>query len=140
MNTTGTIDMQDMRYLNVFEKITHVSTRFCFDYNNMIYFCVPKQMLNKALGRDAENLKRMSDVIKKRIRIIPIPLGEQHIKEFIQAIVNPIEFENVEVNPGEIVLTAGRESKAMLIGREKRRLAEMQKIIKNFFGREFRIA
>ena len=28
-----TIDMQEMRYLNLFEQITRVRTRFCFKYN-----------------------------------------------------------------------------------------------------------
>lgn len=140
INTTGTIDMRDMRYLNLFAKVTHVNTRFCFPYNNMIFFCVPKQMLNKALGKNAENLKKISDVIKKRVRIIPIPSGEQHVKEFIKAIVSPIEFDEVEITGNEIIVKATRQNKAMLIGRNKTRLAEMQKIIKNFFGKEFRIA
>jgi hypothetical protein len=37
-------------------------------------------------------------------------------------------------------LTAGNtQNKAALIGRDKRRLLEMQKIIKDFFSRDFRI-
>lgn len=140
MNTTGTIDMKDMRYLNLFAKITRINTRHCFPYNNMIYFCVPKSMINQALGRDAENLRKISNVIKKRVRVIPIPQGEQHVREFIKAIVSPIEIDSVEITPNEIIVKAGRQSKAMLIGRNKTRLAEMQKVIKSFFGKEFRIA
>ena len=97
-------------------------------------------MINKALGKDAENLRKISNVIKKRVRVIPIPQGEQHAKEFIKAIVNPIEFDDVEVTADEVIVKAGRQSKAMLIGRNKVRLAEMQKIIKSFFGKEFRLA
>lgn len=140
ITTTGTINMQDMRYLNLFAKVTGVNTRLCFFYNNMVYFCVPKSMLNRALGKNAENLKKISSVIKKRVRIIPIPLGETHIKDFIQAIVNPIEFNEVQVTPEEVIVSAGRQSKAMLIGRDKKRLVEMQKVIRNFFGKDFKIA
>ena len=39
----------------------------------------------------------------------------------------------------EIILNAGMQSKAALIGRNKRRLLEMQKIVHDFFGMEFRI-
>ncbi len=136
---TGTIEMQDMRYLNLFAKITKIPTRHCFMYNEIMYFLVPKQMINKALGKEASNLRKLSSILGKRVRVVPIPLGDQHIKEFIQAIVNPVEFNELEVTDKEVILTAGRQSKAALIGRNKRRLNEMQKIIKNFFGKEFKI-
>ena len=139
MAMTKTIDMQDLRYLNLFNKITRVNTRFVLHYNEMLIFLVPRQLLKKALGKNSENLKKMSDIVKKRIRIIPIPKGVEHVKEFIVAIVKPVEFSELEVKDDEIVLTAGRQSKAALLGRNKRRLLEMQNIIRDFFGREFKI-
>jgi len=136
-----TIDMQSMRYLNLFRKITHIDTKHVFPYNEMIYFCVPKQLLSKALGKEAHNLKRISNVIKKRVRIIPVPKGAHHSKDFIQAIVNPVQIKEVEVSEKEIVVTAGnRQTKAALLGRNKRRLEEMKKIILAYFNRDFRVA
>ena len=38
-----------------------------------------------------------------------------------------------------LILTAGSQSKAALIGRNKRRLLELQRIAKDYFGKEFRI-
>jgi NusA-like KH domain protein len=135
----GTISMQDMRYLNLFRKITGISTRYVLKYNEGLIFCVPKSLLSKAIGENARNLKKMNQILRKRIKVIPIPKGIQHSKEFIEAIVSPIQFKEVEIANGEIILTAGRQSKAALIGRNKRRLEEMQKIIKDFFGKDFRI-
>ncbi|HTZ42137.1 MAG TPA: hypothetical protein VMC07_02955 [Candidatus Omnitrophota bacterium] len=136
----STISMQDMRYLNLFERITHVNTRFCFIYNDTIYFCVPKHLVAKAIGEQGRNVKEMYGILRKKIKVIPFPQGIYHAKPFIEAIVYPITFRNVEEKGDEIVLTAGTtQSKAMLLGREKRRLAEMQGIIRNFFGKEFRI-
>jgi len=139
--TTGTIDMQKMRYLNLFAKITRIDTRHVFYYNDMLVFCVPKQFLKKALGNNNENLMKISRIVKKRIRIIPTPQGVQHVKDFIKAIVSPIEFAEVEIKDNEIIVTGGsRSTNAMLIGRDKKRLIEMQKIIKDFFGKDFRVA
>ncbi len=141
----NTIDMQHMRYLNLFNKITRVSTRFCFNYNEMIVFCVPKQLVPRALGKNGENLKQINRILRKKIRIIPIPKGVQHAKQFIGAIVHPVTFKDLEIadntlkGTSEIVLTAGSQSKAALIGRNKRRLLEMQGIVRDFFGKEFRI-
>jgi len=139
MMMAGTISMQDMRYLNLFRRITGVSTRYVIRYNEMIIFCVPKNMISKALGADAKNIKRIHEILGRRIKVIPIPKGIQHIKQFIQAIVSPVEFKDVEVKENEVILNAGSRSKAALLGRNKRRLHEMQKIIKDFFSKDFRI-
>ncbi len=135
----GIIEMQDMRYLNLFGQITRVRTRFCFKYNEFIVFCVPRQLVSRAIGEEGRNVKKMNEILRKKIKIIPIPGGVLHVKPFIEAIVSPVTFKNLEFKDNEIILTAGNQSKAALIGRNKRRLLEMQKIIRDFFGKEFRI-
>ncbi|GBE20605.1 MAG TPA: hypothetical protein ENG87_04280 [Candidatus Pacearchaeota archaeon] len=134
-----TINMQDMRYLNLFRKMTRISTRFCFKYNETIVFCVPKNMISKALGENGRNIKKMSEILRKKIKIVPKPRNIEDSKIFIQAIVNPVRFKDLNINDNEMILTAGNQSKAALIGRNKRRLLEMQEIVRDFFGKEFRI-
>jgi len=136
----ATINMQDMRYLNLFAKISRVSTRYCFKYNEAIVFCVPKRLVSKSLGENAKNVKQISQILGKRIKVIPVPDGIKDAKEFIQSIVSPVTIKDLEIHGNEIILNPGSQSKAALIGRNKRRLIEMQKIIKDFFGKEFRIA
>jgi len=139
MLMAGTINMQDMRYLNLFRRITGISTRYVIKYNEMILFCVPKSLISKAIGERGRNIKRISEILGRRIKVIPIPGGIQHIKPFIEAIVSPVTFKDLEIKENEIILTAGRQSKAALIGRDRRRVHEMQKIIKDFFSKEFRV-
>ena len=136
---TNILDMQDLRYLNLFAKITKVDTRYFFEYNNMLVFCVPKNLIQKALGQNAENLKKISSVIGKRIRIVAYPEEIGNAREFIKNIINPLTFNDLEITADEIILIAGRMNKALLIGREKKRLNEMKNIVKYFFKREFRI-
>ena len=114
--------MQDMRYLNLFEKITKVSTRYCFKYNEALVFCVPKRLVSKAIGPDAKNAKQLNSILGKRIKVIATPLSIHDIKVFIQSIVSPVTFRDLEITPTEIILTAGSQSKAALIGINKRRL------------------
>ncbi len=131
--------MQDMRYLNLFGRISGISTRHVLKYNQMLIFCVPRRFLSKAIGEGGRNIKKVSEILGKRTKVIPIPQGIEHAKQFIEAIVNPVKFKDLEVKEKEIILTAGKQSKASLIGRNKRRLLEMQGIIKDFFGKEFKI-
>jgi len=107
----------------------------------MLIFCVPKNFVMKAVGENAKNLKRMSEIIGKRIRVIPLPRGIQDAKNFIENIISPVTFKDLEITEKEIILNAGgTQNKAALIGRDKRRLIEMQKIVNDYFGKEFRIA
>lgn len=135
----NTINMEDLRHLNLFYKITRIRTRYCFNYNNMLMFCVPKSKIPQALGKNGENLKKISEIVKKRIRILPQPRGIEDIEQFIKAIINPVTFNNLEMKEDEIIINAGQQNKAALLGRNKRRLAEMQRIIKDFFGKNYKI-
>ncbi len=136
-----TINMQDMRHLNLFSRITRVNTRFCFRYNEMIVFCVPIREVSRSIGEGGKNIYELKRILGKKIRVIPQPRGIQDAKQFIENIVKPVMFKNFEINNNEIIIeSGGMQNKAMLLGRNKRRLLEMQEIIKDFFGKEFRVA
>lgn len=135
----STISMQDMRHLNLFREITKISTRFCFEYNDAIFFCVPKELISKAIGENGKNSKQLSKIIGRKIKIITYPFGIKDAERFVRDIVSPVEFKNLEVKDMEIIIHAGAKNKAPLIGREKRRFLEMKRIIKDFFGKELRI-
>ncbi|VVB83392.1 Uncharacterised protein [uncultured archaeon] len=136
----NTIDMQDIMHLNLFSQITRINTRFCMKYNGAIIFCVPKNLLAKAVGEQGRNLRRLSETLGKKIRIIPMPRGLHDARGFIQTIVKPITFKDLEIKGNEIIITAGNiQSKAALIGRDKRRLIELEKIVESFFGKELKV-
>ena len=130
------IDMQMMRHLNLFSKITKVYTTKVFSYNNKIIFAVPKSKLSTAIGKQACNVKKMSETIRKQIRIVAMPRGDdtQGIKNFIEAVVSPVEFNGLEMKSGGMIINAGRESKAALIGRNRQREKELSSVVKDFFG------
>ncbi|MEK6741932.1 MAG: hypothetical protein AABX91_02280 [Nanoarchaeota archaeon] len=135
---TNTIDMQDIRYLNLFERIMGVRTRFCFKYNEGLVFCVPKALVQRSVGENGRNIKEMSEILQRRIKIVAFPENLRDAEFFVRSVVSPTTFKNFEIRDGEILITGG-DNKAMLIGRNKKRLFEMQKIVKDFFDKEFRI-
>ena len=140
MKMVNTIDMQDIMHLNLFSQITKIDTRFCAKYNNAIIFCVPKSLLARAVGEQGKNLRRLSETFGKKIRIIPIPRGLNDARGFIQTLVKPVMFKDFEIKGNEIIITAGNiQNKAALIGRDKRRLIELEKITKDFFGKDLKI-
>lgn len=135
-----TIDMKFMRYLNLFEKITRVRTQHCFDYNSTIVFLVEQRDVAKAIGEAGTNIKKLSQILERKARIIALPSGKEDIEKFITAIIFPVKFKSIEVRDDLVVISAGLQSRAAIIGRNKSRLNEMKRILEQYFGiKEVRI-
>ena len=135
------LDMKDIRYINLFGQITGVNTRYCFFYNEFIVFGVPKKLISKAIGKEACNIRKMSETLGRKIKVVgnPDDDSKESIREFVRKIVSPVEFKDLEVTDEEIILTAGSQSKAALIGRNRRRETELKEIVKDYFKKDLRI-
>ena len=131
----GVIDMQKMRYLNLFSKISRVSTTNCFLYNNQIIFAVPFSKVSQAIGKEAENVKKLSGILRKKIRIVVMPnkSDRNEIASFVGSVIEPIEFNKIDVEDNSVIINAGKQSKAALIGRNRVREKELFDILKNNF-------
>ncbi len=137
------IDMQLMRYINLFSKTTNIQTTKVFVYNNQIIFAVPKSKVSMAIGRGAVNVKRMNDILRKKIKVVTMPAIDDNegIGKFVEETVAPVEFNKIEIKDNSVVVTAGRQSKAALIGRNRTREKELGDALKSFFHiGKFRIA
>ncbi|MEK6927775.1 MAG: hypothetical protein AABX11_05070 [Nanoarchaeota archaeon] len=139
-----TIDMQTMRYINLLDKVSRVKTTKCYNYNNAIIFAVPRGFISQAIGVGSQNLRYISEQIGKKIRIIEQSDGDANnidkIKKFIQDLVSPLQFNDAEYKDNVLVVNAGSQSKAALIGRNRRREQELARIIKDTYGVEIKIA
>lgn len=136
----ATINMQAMRYINLLDRISRVKTNKCFIYNNTIFFAVPKEMVSKAIGPSAQNAKKIQESLGKKVRIIAEPEGIKDANKFLHELVSPVKFKSVEIKDNCIILTGGNnQNKASLIGRDKRRLLELEDIVKDIFAMEVKI-
>jgi len=135
----NTIDMKDIRYLNLFSKITRINTRYCFKYNEMIIFAVPKRFVSKAIGIGGKNIKKIIEILGKKIKVIASPENFEDTEQFLRDVVSPVSFKEMQITENEIIITAGSQYKAALIGRNKRRLLELQKITRDFFKKDLKI-
>ena len=132
--------MQFIRYANLFSKMTKIRANHCFEYNNTIFFAVPRKLVSKAIGQNNIYLKRLSEIIGKKIKIVAVPKGREDIENFVFVLTYPVRFKAIEIINDMAVITAAQQNKASLIGRGKIRLAEMEKILAQYFGvRKLRI-
>lgn len=135
----ATIDMQTMRYINLLDRVTRVKTSKCFVYNNTIIFAVPQGLVSRAIGPQGNNVRNIQVTLGKKIKIIAEPNGVDDAVRFVQDVVDPVTFKSLELKDGAFLLTAGSQSKAALIGRNKRRFEELAQIMHDSFGHSLRI-
>ena len=133
------LDMQRIRYLNLFEKITKVSTKNCFFYNNFVIFAVPSFCMSKAIGNKGENVKKLSSLFEKKVKIVSSPKSIRDAEKFIASIIEPLNFKSFKITSDSIIISANKENKALLIGRNKTRFMELGKIVKDIFNKNLRI-
>jgi NusA-like KH domain protein len=128
------LNMQFIRYANMFSKVTNISTNHCFEYNNAIVFAVPRNLVQRAIGINNSNLRKLSEIFRKKVKIVAVPNGREDIENFVSVITYPIKFKAIEIKENEAVINSNPQDKAMLIGRNKCRLEEMQNVLEQYFG------
>src|SRR3989344_9554404 len=122
-------DMQILGYINVFESKTNAKVVDAFfDNNGKLVFIVAEGDIGKAIGRQGAMIKRIGFMMKKAIRVIEF---SDDVIRFVKNIILPLIPEKVELQDDIVTITAGSsEVKAMIIGREKSKIKEINEIIK----------
>ena len=127
-----TFDITSIQQINIFSRITGVQAKNCFNYSNTLIFVVDEALVNRAIGRGAENIRRLSAYLKKKIKIIRTPQPDE-LEKFISVVVYPLQFKGVKNDDGMVSIQAGQQSKASLIGRNHARIDELSSIVKQYF-------
>ena len=134
------IDMKAMRYINLLDKVSHVKSRSCFMYNNAVFFPVSKNLVSRAIGPSAVNIRKIQESIGVRVKIISEADGDGDVKRFVEEVVSPVKPREIEIKDGVLLITAGNmQNKASLIGRDKRRFEELKHIVHDYFGKDLKI-
>ncbi|MGB9708100.1 MAG: NusA-like transcription termination signal-binding factor [Candidatus Pacearchaeota archaeon] len=128
------LDLRSIQYMNLFEKLTHVKAKYCFDYDSTIIFIVPKFLMSRALGERAKNIEKLEFNLHRKVRIIANPVGINDIERFIKAIIFPHEFKKIVIENNEVYIFSAPRTKAAIIGRNKVRLEGLTDILDKFFG------
>ena len=130
------LDLDLIHDINLFSKIARVHTKYCFRYNNWLIFAVPPQLISKALGERGENVRQMSSMLKCKVKVIPL----SSLEPFVKSVIYPIRIKRLSFEDGKVTIFAGPNSKASLIGRDKVRMEELGRILKQYFNiRELKI-
>lgn len=130
-------DMETIRHINLFEKITRSHVKDCFKVDENLVFIVQPGQLRFALGKQGANVKKISSILKKNIRVYefnPTP------EKFISNLLYPIrpkqivrEDDTIIIKPNDI------KEKGQIFGREKTNLKRIQDIVSKYFPVKIKI-
>ena len=126
--------MRKIQYMNLFERIIGIKAKHCFIYDPTIIFIVPKKLINKAIGKNARNINKLTSRLNKKIKIIAYPKSSVDLENFINAVIFPIKFRKLALINNELIIFSIPRTKAALIGKGKIRLHALASILEKFFG------
>ncbi len=127
-------DLKTIQLINLFENKTRSTVKNFLEYNEIFIFIVKENQARKAIGPKGINVKKLSDLLNKRIKIVEY--NSEPVK-FIKGFISPIVALDIKVEDKiiEIKVSSTRE-KGLLIGRDKKHLNMLKNLVKKYFDIE----
>lgn len=120
-----------LNWMQTFEKITSVGVKDCIVEQDTLYFVVGEGMIGQAIGYNSENLRRLKEILKRKIKIVEF---NPDVVRFLRSLIYPLKVRDITLEQGVIRISGGdRTTKALLIGKNSQNLKTYTKIVQRFF-------
>ena len=127
-------DAELIKIMSLFETVTQAKLKDCFISNDKIFFVVEENQLARAVGKKGINVRKVENILKKRIRIVEY---NPNLQRFIINLIYPSRVKNIEENGRVVILSAeDLKTRGYLICRNAQNLREFESIIKRYFDIE----
>jgi len=124
-------DQQLMKYIILFENLTHVNVKDVYSRNGSLWFVVQKGGMFRAVGKNGERVKKIENMVKKKIKIIEY---DDDVCVFSSHLIYPVKAKNIEFDEGNLVFECeDSKSKGLLIGRDRKNLKELKEVLSRYF-------
>lgn len=123
------LDADTLRLMTLFENVTGASVRDCLEEEDRLVFVVGEGEVGKAIGKQASNLHKLRDILKKDVEVIGWAADRE---KFLANVFHRYKVENitiqergdgtvkarVKVDPKEKGRAIGREGRNIKLARE----------------------
>jgi len=131
------ITSEIMGFINVFESTTRARVKDCYKGHNELIFIVHEGEAGKAIGKKGENIRRINNLLKKRVKVVEF--NDDPLK-FISNLIMPIRAEvRFEDEKTVVIEGKGAKFKQAVLGSERKNLKELQTIVSNYFDVEIKV-
>ena len=127
-------DIDLMKFMSLFDKITKVHAKDCFKQEGRIVFIVNEGKAGMAVGKKGMNIKKLEGLFKKKVKIIEY---SDDVIEFVKNIIHPLGAKEISEDNGKVVIVpVDSQTRGYLIGREAVNLRAYEDIVKRYFDIE----
>lgn len=118
-------------YINLFESLTRARVKGCHQGDQILIFVVHEGEAGKAIGKKGENIRRLTHLLKKRIKVVEF--NEDPVK-FVSNLIFPIKADiRLEDEKTVVIEGKGAKFKQAVLGTERKNLKEIQSIVSEYF-------
>ena len=126
-------DINLIKFISLFETLTRAKVKDCI-YSEQLIFVVKPREIAKAIGKKASNIKKIENILKRKIKIVEF---NDDVVIFVKNLIAPLKAEKITKEDNVITISdVNNQTKAKLIGRESKNLKEYKKIVSRYFDIE----
>lgn len=124
-------------YINLFENLTRARVKGCHPSSDALVFVVYEGDAGKAIGKGGENIRRLTHLLKKRIKVVEF---SDDLLKFVANLILPAKAD-VRLEDEKTVMIEGKGAKfkQSVLGPERKNLKEIQSIVSNYFDVEVQV-
>jgi transcription termination/antitermination protein NusA len=123
----------DIKLISLVENITRANVKDYFDGDALV-FIIAQGELRKAIGDRGANVKRLEQMLKKRIKLVE---HSPDLMQFIKNVIAPNQVSEIKQENKTITLySKDLKNRGYLIGRAASTLRTNEKIVKQYFDIE----
>ena len=138
-NSSDRIDLEELRYLSLFQDLTGAMAYRCISDNesNRVFYLVSKNDLGKAIGKDGKNVKSLSKILNKNIEIVEY---SDKVEEMAKNLFPGITILKVDLidkdNTKTLYIKVKDDEKGKAIGKDGKNVKRAKIILSKLYGIE----
>jgi len=127
-------DMNDMKFISLFESISHSNVKDCINTSDLMIFVVNVGEIGKAVGQHGSNVRRMEEIVKKKVKVVEF---SNDVMKFIENYIFPMKAKDMKQENKIIKITSpDLKTRGYLIGKGAEALRKMESVVKRHFDIE----
>lgn len=123
--------MNEIMLMNALNQVTGVMPKDCLVEETLVSFFVPEQLMGKAIGKAAVNVKELQNKLNKKIEFVPY--FEKAEDVFANAM--EVNFLSAKTNAKKLIINLDFSSKAKAF-KNNSRIRRVKELIMRNFGLE----
>ncbi len=122
------LSMDEIMLMNALQQVTGVMPKDCLVEETVISFFIPEQLMGKAIGKAAINVKELQTKLNKRVEFVPYFQKPEDV--FASAM--EVNFTSAKVNGGKLILNLDSASRSKAFKNNSRIKRVKEFILRNY--------